>query len=56
VLRGKLAERDQKIKALEEQAIDLNQRRQDAFKRIDELIGRIDSLVISTDTAASEVS
>jgi chromosome segregation ATPase len=43
-LRETLAERDRTIRELEGQIRALNQRRQDAGKRLDELIGRIGQL------------
>ena len=43
-LRETLAKRDRAVRELEEQIRGLNQRRQDASKRLDELIGRIAQL------------
>ncbi len=42
--RGELADRDQRIRRLEAQLLDANQRRQDTGKRIDELISQLDQL------------
>lgn len=41
-LRGELALRDQKIKALENEVRDLRQTKRDVAKRIDDLIGQLD--------------
>lgn len=43
-LRVELSQRDQRIRRLEEQLRDANQRRQDVGKHIDELIAQIDQL------------
>jgi len=43
-LRRKLSEKDQRIRHLDGQLIEANQRRQDVGKRIDELIAQIDQL------------
>ena len=43
-LRDDLAKRDLRIRNLEAQILDANQRRQDTTKRIDELIGQLDQL------------
>jgi chromosome segregation ATPase len=43
-LRRKASEKDQRIRHLEGQLIEANQRRQDVGKRIDELIAQIDQL------------
>ena len=43
-LRGDLGQRDMRIRSLEAQLLDANQRRQDTGKRIDELIGQLDQL------------
>jgi uncharacterized coiled-coil DUF342 family protein len=56
VLREELAQRESHIQKLDEQFIGLNQRRQDALKRIDELIAQIDHLAAASDDSASEVS
>ena len=42
--RRAIEERDVRIRALEEQVLELNQRRQDVHKRIDDLISQIDHL------------
>ena len=42
--RRVIEERDVRIRALEEQVLELNQRRQDVHKRIDGLISQIDHL------------
>ena len=43
-LRTALAEGGQRIRALDSDLIAANQRRQDAYKRIDELISHLDQL------------
>ena len=43
-LRATLTKRDRKVRELEEQIRELNQRRQDSGKRLDELIARIGRL------------
>ena len=43
-LRGDLTERNHRIRTLETQLLDANQRRQDTSKRIDELIAQLDQL------------
>jgi len=43
-LRQKLEERNARIRTLEEQVLDGNQRRQEVIKRVDELIAQIDQL------------
>jgi septal ring factor EnvC (AmiA/AmiB activator) len=43
-LRRKLSERDQRIRKLDGQILEANQRRQDVGKHIDELIAQIDQL------------
>ena len=43
-LRGDLGERNHRIRALETQLLEANQRRQDTCKRIDELIAQLDQL------------
>ena len=43
-LRGDLGERNQRIRALEAQLLEANQRRQDTCKRVDELIAQLDQL------------
>jgi uncharacterized protein Yka (UPF0111/DUF47 family) len=55
-LREELADRERKIRSLDEKFIEFNQRRQDALKRIDELIAQIDQLANVADPSASEVS
>ncbi len=42
--RREIEKRDARIRVLEEQTLELNQRRQDAVKRIDDLISQIDHL------------
>ena len=44
VLRAAAAEKERRIRELEEQLLDSNQRRQEAGKRIDELISQLDHL------------
>ena len=43
-LRGNLGERNHRIRTLETQLLEANQRRQDTSKRIDELIAQLDQL------------
>jgi predicted nucleic acid-binding Zn-ribbon protein len=43
-LRGDLGERNQRIRVLEAQLLEANQRRQDTCKWIDELIAQLDQL------------
>lgn len=43
-LRADLGERNHRIRGLEAQLLDANQRRQDTSKRIDELIAQLDQL------------
>ena len=43
-LKRDLGENEQRIRALESELLAANQRRQDAFKRIDELISHLDQL------------
>jgi chromosome segregation ATPase len=43
-LRDELGERNQRIRGLEAQLFELNQRRQDTIKRVDELIAQLDQL------------
>jgi hypothetical protein len=43
-LRAALAEGGQRIRTLDSELIAANQRRQDAYKRIDELIAHLDQL------------
>lgn len=43
-LRGDLGERNHRIRVLETQLLEANQRRQDTGKRIDELIAQLDQL------------
>jgi hypothetical protein len=43
-LRGDLGERNQRIRVLEAQLLEANQRRQDSCKRVDELIAQLDQL------------
>jgi hypothetical protein len=50
-LRARLAERDERIRGLESQVLDANQRRQDTAKRIDELIAQLDQLDAQLDNA-----
>jgi hypothetical protein len=50
-LRARLAERDERVRGLESQVLDANQRRQDTAKRIDELIAQLDQLEAQLDNA-----
>jgi hypothetical protein len=43
-LRRELAERSGRVRVLEEQVLEANQRRKDVVKRVDELIAQIDQL------------
>jgi septal ring factor EnvC (AmiA/AmiB activator) len=43
-LRRRLEERNRRIRSLEEQLLEANQKRQDVAKRIDELISQLDHL------------
>ena len=43
-LRSQLEERDARVRALEEQVLEMNQVRQDVGKRLDDLITQIDHL------------
>lgn len=43
-LRGELDEKNHRIRQLESKVLNVNQRRQDVTKRIDELIAQIDQL------------
>jgi chromosome segregation ATPase len=43
-LRGELGERNHRIRSLEMQLLEANQRRQDTGKRIDDLIAQLDQL------------
>ena len=53
-LRGDLGERNQRIRVLEAQMLEANQRRQDTCKRVDELIAQLDQL--DAQLASSEPS
>lgn len=52
-LREGLAERDRRVRELEGQVRDLNQRRQDATKRLDDLIGHVARLEAQVDRGGS---
>ncbi len=43
-LRGQLDERDRRIQTLDDKLLDLNQHRQDALKRLDDLIAQVDQV------------
>ena len=43
-LRADLEERDSRIRSLDDQILEMNQNRQDAAKRIDDLIAQVDQL------------
>ena len=43
-LRRRLEEKNRRIRTLEEQILEANQKRQDVAKRIDELISQLDHL------------
>jgi len=53
-LRRKVSEKNQRIRHLDEQLIEANQRRQDVGKRIDELIAQIDQLDAQFETQDEE--
>jgi len=53
-LRADLGVRNQRIRTLEAQLLDANQRRQDTSKRIDELIAQLDQLDAQLATAEPE--
>jgi uncharacterized coiled-coil DUF342 family protein len=53
-LRRKVSENNQRIRRLDEQLIEANQRRQDVGKRIDELIAQIDQLDAQFETQDEE--
>ncbi len=53
-LRGQLVERDRRIHSLDEGVLEANQRRQDAIKRIDDLIAHIDQLDAQLQRGGSE--
>jgi phage shock protein A len=50
-LRGDLGERNQRIRVLEAQLLEANQRRQDTCKRVDELIAQLDQLDAQLESA-----
>ena len=43
-LREELGERDSRIRSLDDQILEMNQNRQDAAKRIDDLIAQLDQM------------
>lgn len=43
-LRVQLDERDRRIQTLDDKLLDLNQRRQDALKRLDDLIAQVEQV------------
>jgi chromosome segregation ATPase len=51
MLTLELGERDSRIRGLEAQLLQANQRRSDAYKRIDELIAQLDELDAQLDHA-----
>jgi predicted nuclease with TOPRIM domain len=51
-LRSIVADHTDRIRTLESEALDANQRRQDVAKRVDELIGQIDQLDAQLESAA----
>jgi len=50
-LRGALSEREEKLRSLELELLERNQARQDAAKRVDELIRQVAQLEARLDTA-----
>jgi len=54
-LRRRLEERNRRIRSLEEQLLEANQKRQDVTKRIDELISQLDHLDAQLGAADSQV-
>jgi chromosome segregation ATPase len=52
-LRRRLEEKNRRIRSLEGQLLDANQKRQDVAKRVDELISQLDHLDAQLATADS---
>ncbi len=52
-LREKLLERETHVQSLDERLLEANQRRQDALKRIDDLIARLDQIDSTFEMAPS---
>jgi predicted nuclease with TOPRIM domain len=52
-LRAELEGRDSRIRSLDDRILEMNQSRQDAAKRIDDLIAQIDQLDARFDARAS---
>jgi septal ring factor EnvC (AmiA/AmiB activator) len=53
-LRTELEGRDSRIRSLDDQILEMNQTRQDAAKRIDDLIAQIDQLDARFDASSSD--
>jgi septal ring factor EnvC (AmiA/AmiB activator) len=53
-LRAELDERDSRIRSLDDQILEMNQNRQDAAKRIDDLIAQLDQLDAQFGTSSSD--
>jgi chromosome segregation ATPase len=53
-LRADLEGRDSRIRSLDDQILEMNQNRQDAAKRIDDLIAQIDQLDERFSASSSE--
>jgi chromosome segregation ATPase len=53
-LRAELGGRDSRIRSLDDRILEMNQSRQDAAKRIDDLIAQIDHLDARFDASSSE--
>lgn len=53
-LREALGARDQRVRQLESELLEANQRRQDTAKRIDELIAQLDALDAQLDAGEPE--
>jgi pyrimidine operon attenuation protein/uracil phosphoribosyltransferase len=52
-LRARLSEREKRVQLLDHRILELNQRRQDVAKRIDDLITQIDQLESRSGTTAA---
>jgi septal ring factor EnvC (AmiA/AmiB activator) len=53
-LRADLEERDSRIRSLDDQILEMNQNRQDAAKRIDDLIAQLDQLDARFDASSAK--
>lgn len=52
-LRQELEERGGRVRVLDDQILEMNQRRQDAAKRIDDLIAQIDQIDAQLESASA---